>query len=225
VTLKNVSIKGSELCSSPCDPVAVLEQINTSFPTLLFATQPAAATPYGSDANGPKGSPGGYQAVVQSNATELYGDEQFNGMPEEEASQLPALRIIVYGFRDGAPNETRLVADFAGLETDSELGVQPADDVAPPPPIDYPQAPVDATGRQLPPLDNGILPPVPTPSTVIDQRTPTGPLGLVVKTFHGLEWLMRSPLAAIQMAGFLCLLGLPLVMMRRRGAATDGDNP
>ncbi len=224
VTMKNVYIKGSEICTNQCDPAQVLEQLNASFPTLLFASQPQPATPYGVGANGaPHGSPGGYQAVVQSNPTELYGDEQFNGMNAEEASELPALRIILYGFRDGDPNESRLVGDFAGLEVDAQLGVQPASDLSPPPPpIDTTAASLAATGLPLPPSEaGGVL--EPAPQTIVDVPVSSPPLGYIVRAFRGLNWLMRSPLAAVQMAAFLALLGLPMIMMRRRGAASDGE--
>jgi hypothetical protein len=229
VTMRDVFINGSQVCASPCDIKQVLTQINGAFPTLIHASWPDPATPYGVDANGvPLGSPGGYTAMVATNATQLYGDEQFNGMSVEEASVLPALRIVLYGFRDGAPNETRTVLDLAGVETDAELGVQPAGETVAQPPIDVAQASADAGVLGAAPSVPGYIPPVPpvvTPSPAAGTGGgATGPLGLLVRAFHGLDWLARSPLAAVQMAAFLALLGLPLVMMRRRGAATEGED-
>ena len=221
VTMENVSIAGTDYCTSNCDVRAVLTQLSTQFPTLLFSTSPQPAAPYNTTADGyPKGSPGGYQAVVESTNTNLYGDEQFNGMSTEEASQVPGLRIIVYGFRDGDPKDSRLVADFAGLEADAEVGIQPASDLAPPPPpVDTTQASLDSTGFSAPPFEPATVQQQQSPPQVVDVPTPGGVLGYVVRAFHGLDWLVRSPGAALQMAAFLMLLGLPLIMMRRRGAA------
>jgi hypothetical protein len=44
----------------------------------------------------------------------------------------------------------------------------------------------------------------------------SGISGIAVRAFRGLEWLLRSPGRALQMAMFLLLLGLPTLAVRRR---------
>jgi hypothetical protein len=112
----------TELCPQGCSNLQpVVDKINATFPTLVSISQPKADTSYKYDTTHGNGSPGGYTAVVQRDPLEAYGDIQFNNMTPEEASFLPALRIVLYD--DGSNQLSREVLDLAGVATDAELGL------------------------------------------------------------------------------------------------------
>jgi len=129
-----ITVNGSStvLCQQTCSGSlqTVVDQINATFPTLVHISQPQADTTYVHDTTHGNGSPGGYTAVVQRQPLEQYGDMQFNGMTPEEASFLPALRIVLYD--DGSNQLSREVVDLAGVQLDAQNGINvlPALDVS-----------------------------------------------------------------------------------------------
>lgn len=203
------------LCKGTCTTAVttVAEQLNTAFPTVIHVVAPDAAPIMA-------GSPGGYEAAVQANSAEQFGDQGFNSMSAEEASLLPALRMVLYYVQDGQPNLSREVVDFAGVEADTQMGLQvfPADDGSIAPPVTVDQA-LDAAGV---PASSQFIPGTPgTPSSGDNgggaaAPAATGPLGVLEASLTGLGWLYRSPGAALQMFAFLLLLGAPLVLISRR---------
>jgi len=222
VTISQVSITspiGPFTCGQ-CDPQTVLDQINAAFPYVLHAYAPTADAPFGfaTDKVSPNGSPGGYSAVVQADGAEQFGDQQFNDMRAEEASMLPAFRIVMYGVNDGTPNLSRLVMDAAGGEVDTETGLQAQDAFGDFPTTDIPNVPQAAieAGVPMSSIGGNIQQPGGGGATPGTTSGPGGPLGVLMSTLSGLAWLGRSPGAAAQMAAFLSLLGLPLVLLRRR---------
>jgi hypothetical protein len=226
VTIADVDVEGANgtvfACTTTCNPSQVMDAINTNFPYVLHAITPTADAPFGfaSDGTSPKGSPGGYTSAVVSNQAEQFGDKQYNGMSKEEATMLPAFRLVLYAENDGTPNLSRLVMDFAGGQVDTETGLQVLDgfggDASGLPSVPIADA-AAAAGVPSLPIDNGNVggSSIPTP-TPIGTSGPTGSLGLVMRSLSGLAWLARSPGAAMQMAAFLILLGLPIALMRRR---------
>jgi hypothetical protein len=231
VSISGVTLDGSVLCQQQCDPTQVAAALNQALPTQVFVDFPALEGRYdGRYLHCPDvaaaaqvqrsctGSPGGYIAQVAANTTEQYGDEQFNGMPADVASMLPALRIVLYFTSDGSPQRTREVLDFAGVEADAERGFS-ALPAAPPDSgtVDITQAVIDATGRPATTEYIPGAPPAPAlpPSTAIGGG-PGGPLGVLLRTFAGMSWLLRSPLGALQMIAYIGVLALPAVLARRR---------
>lgn len=216
VSLSNVSItqngQTTELCAGLCagDPQGVISAINTAFPTLLEVTMPDV------DGRYVHGSPGGYLAAVQANLPEQYGDQQFNGMSAEEATFHPGLRIVMYGFNDGTPTLSREVLDLAGAEVDSELGLN----VLPPPTstdvATLTEQQVQQAAGLVTSYSGGSAGTPGTPGHA-GTTVATANLGTFAQqVFNGLQSLLRTPLGALKMLGFLGLLGLPIVMMRRR---------
>jgi hypothetical protein len=219
--LSGVTIDGEAVCTSQCDLQAVIEQINSAFPDVLHVDRPAPAVQFGRQPDGaPAGSPGGYEAAVRSDSLQVAADTQYNGMSTSEASMVAALRVVIYGVNDGAPNLNRIVLDLAGTEADAEDGLQVGspftpDAVLSPTVIDQTLA---STVAGVPPFG-----PVAGAATGGSGGSGSGPapgglLGVAVRAFHGLDWLVRSPGRALQMAAFLLLLGLPAVAVRRRWA-------
>jgi len=234
VTVSGVSLNGAPLCGQQCDPTSLAAVLNQALPTDMFIDFPALeghfdtrflhcpdAPTQSAVKRSCTGSPGGYIAAIEANSTEQFGDEQFNGMNADVASFLPAMRVIVYFSNDGNPARTREVFDVAGVEADAERGFSALLPPEPEPPAtDFVQAVVAAVGT---PASTQYIPGTPgTNGTPPDTTIPTGsgPLGVLTRTLAGLEWLLRSPLAALQTIGFLGVLALPLVLARRKGDET-----
>lgn len=229
VTIAGVSINGAPVCASSCSISQVTDALNQAFPTQLHVEAPAPDDSYMNSCKAQSdgeidcaGSPGGYKASVEANLVEQLGDHDFNGMKTTEASVLPALRIILYFANDGNPARTREVLDLAGVAATSTMGlsVLPSFVNGTLPTITIAQAFEAATGR-APTYgyvagsaggEGGVsLPP--------QTAYASGPLGVVERTLTGLSWLLRSPLKALQMIGYLAALGVPIVLARRRRLA------
>ncbi|MHB8718208.1 MAG: hypothetical protein ACYDAC_04845 [Candidatus Dormibacteria bacterium] len=202
------------LCASVCsNDAAVIDQLNNAFASQMHVSQPAP------DAGLFAGTPGGYTAGVEADASQQYGDEQFNGMSAEEAALLPALRIVLYD--DGAYQLSRWIIDLAGVSTATYLGNTPVPPVA------------GVVNSTVAAIDAGLGPYIGGTTTTYgsvagasitnpngDSGGGGGPLGGLVhvlgRVFGGLGFLLRNPLEAAEMIGSLLLLGLPLLFMERR---------
>jgi hypothetical protein len=197
------------------DPQTVVDAINR-----LFGAEMQVILPQPDSRYFPNGSPGGYTAAVQANLTEQYADQQFNGMTAEVATYLPALRLIMYGYADGNPAISRTIIDLAGVEDDAALGLQ----AFPPPEIC-----TDCSGGG----NGGGTAGTPATTTNVgggdgsggtqgnatkpgNPKGPGGIVGLADAVYNGLNWLIRSPLQAAKMLLFLAVMGLPIVLTRRR---------
>ena len=228
VSISHVYVNGQDECAASADNcAAAIDQINAEFPTLIkIIEQPARDSRYANScvADGSQsgqvdcqGSPGGYLAAIQSTLDEQYGDQQFNGMSEEESTLLPAMRIILYGSNDGVPSLSRQIIDLAGVLATASQGIQA-----------IPAGGGDAGGggnvTSFP--QSGCAACAGIPSTpVATTTTPPGPggiLGTIERILSGLNWLIRNPGEVLQMAAFLALLGLPMMLMRRRWHAGTG---
>jgi len=225
VVLQRPGFPTASLCVQPdtCSgDQGLLDQINTFDPSHLYATLPEPDEPFGTEPDGvsPAGSPGGYQAKVEASVAEQQGDALFNGISGfngdgTEKTLLPALRLILNA--PGSATVSRLIVDLAGVEADTELGVQVfQDDTGMGTPT------VDATQSLI---QAGVPPVTYQPGTAGTPGFPgqpapaayhSGLLGVLERALSGLGWLVRSPLAGLQMAGFLVLLGLPVLLVRRR---------
>jgi hypothetical protein len=223
VTISHISVNGTEECSTNC--AQAIAEINSEFATLIHITeQPAADDTYANhchtNAQNPAendclGSPGGYQAAVQANLDEQYGDQQFNEMNEAESTYLPAMRIVLYSYEDGVPSLNREVIDLAGVEDDTSDGIQV-----------FPGGGTSTVGTATSFLGGSACNPAcqaGVPGSLGGGQPsgtyPGGLLGVIERVLSGLAWLVRSPGAALQMAAFLTMLALPIVLMRRRWRA------
>jgi hypothetical protein len=214
---------GSCMGENGSQAALLLGLLNGLLPARLYVTIPAANEPFGVESDGisPKGSPGGYQAVLEADAAQQQGDRQFNAMTGfrgSESKLLPALRIVQYS--PGAAQVSREVLDFAGVEADAQLGYQVTEATTGgnnPVTVDQTQSMIEAG---VPP-STSFVPGDAASSGLpgqqqVAQKYPPGLLGLAERALTGLGWLVRSPLAGAQMAAFLVLLGGPLLLMRRR---------
>jgi len=219
VQIDGASLDGTALCTSTCDAYALRDQLNAIEPSRFYVVLPEMDARYANGCTGDRyrggvtcqGSPGGYLSAVQSTLGQQYGDQQFNSMTEEESTILPAIRFIVFDWRDGAPTRAREITDLAGAEVDAERGFT----VIPPPT----SGELDTVQLSQALQDSGV------PTTLFVPGTPghhtPGTAGdilrrVVSQVLSGIGWLLRSPLAALQMFGLWLLLGLPIVMSRRR---------
>jgi hypothetical protein len=215
--VSNVSlrVKGVErsVCGATCSN-ADLQQVNDQFPTLLHITLPSPDDSYfhgKDDGKAAEGSPGGYLAAVEANQFERDGDQQFNGMSTEESSYQPAMRIVVYSPQDGGPSLSRVVVDLAGVQDEARLArtyLNPIKDKAL---TDMGQA-AEAAGIPTTTTTGGGGARSKDPGAAISD----GLWGILEKFLEGLRALARSPREAVEMAAFLTLLLLPMIVMARR---------
>jgi hypothetical protein len=222
--------------STPCSGgslLAALNQLNAHLPydnmTILMPA-PDDAFAKASGTPGSNGSPGGYEAIVQGNQVEQLGDVNYNEMGTAEAQLTPALRIVMYD--DGQQGLTRLVVDLAGTEADSEMAVGLPDGggcgdcggTTTGSPFTVGQAGIPPSTTWVPGAGGGGSP----VSQTTDIGGPgSGLVALAERFLAGIQWLFRSPAAALQMGLFLSVLLVPPVLMARRRhwlAELGGDN-
>jgi hypothetical protein len=194
----------------------LLDLINSVDPAHVYASVPVPNEPFGTEKDGvsPLGSPGGYVARVEASPAQQQGDVQFNqmqGFGGSEKSFVPALRLVLSD--PGSATVSRQIVDFAGVEADVEQGIQ-VEDFGSSNTVDSSQAMIDAGVSPTVGYDPGTLGLPGQPGGGSGYHA--GLLGVLERALSGLGWLLRSPLAALQMAGFLTLLGLPLALVRRR---------
>jgi hypothetical protein len=156
---------------------------------------------------------------VQASPTQQQGDKQFNaitGFRGAESKFLPALRIVLYD--PGSSQISREILDFAGVEADAQMGLQVASAFAGDtgPAIDMTQAMADAGVAPLSSYVPGTAGSLALAGQPAGTHFSPGLQGLVERALAGLNWLVRSPMAGLQMATFLGLLGVPFLLMRRR---------
>jgi hypothetical protein len=234
VTITPAGGKRQTLCGDAAQCASGLSQVlagvNAGFAGHLAVFLPTPDDRFGGPGSKTgNGSPGGYTAVVQANLPEQNGDHQFNGMAPEEATFLPTLRIVWF---DDNKQVSRIVTDLAGVQADSEYGIQALggtefkDTFTPdqascaagvtPASAGSSSSFLQACSSELL-LTGGFS----TSGTGhAGYSAPSEPAGglqqLIVQVFKGFDWLRRNPAAAVQMFAFLLLLGLPMVLMARR---------
>jgi hypothetical protein len=232
VQLANVALTQSgvthELCTGNCvrGLAPVLDAMNSAFPLRLKVMMPTADATYNHDGHG---SPAGYIAAVQASQTDQYADQQFNQMSPEEASFLPALRIVLYG--DANYGRSRELLDLAGVEDDAHLGVSLQSPLSPGGPL--PNLGSAAAWSGLQPGALGTAGTPGTPDRYISSNgagsklagtNASGGLSGVIghlpanieRFLNGMRWLVRSPRDVLQMLAMFAVLGAPLVLMARR---------
>jgi len=204
------------LCSGICkgDPQQLAAQIDAAFPAMVSVLFPEPDATYAATSYG---SPGGYQAAIQASALERYGDQQFNAMPTAESTYLPAMRIVLYN--DGDVSLSREILDFAGVETDAQVGVEPLVGSGSGGPVDVAKAQA-AAGVPAPQTTETVTADGSASSSIVPVTLSSGvPLSrLIERAFDGITWLLRSPKQLLQMLGAIALFGAPLVVMDRRRA-------
>jgi len=226
VVISGVSVDGTPVCTTQCDPSQVAAALNQAFPTLLHVEAPQPDSSFMSGctvrADGERdclGSPGGYKASVEANLVEQLGDHDFNGMATNEATLVPALRLILYFANDGNPARSRDVLDLAGVASTSTLGYSALPGITPFTATAEVLAQAYQAAAGTPPTST-FVPGTPGGGVALaaapQHRYSTGPLGVLERTFDGIAWLVRSPLGALQMIGYLAALGVPIVLARRR---------
>jgi len=228
----------SALCASTCPDLATtVRQINQALVGYVEVLVPTPDPRYYHDAAGAPishgpglGSPGGYQAVIEADINQQYGDQKFNQMGSAESTFLPALRIVTYSPGDGNPSLNRHILDLAGTQVEAALGISALSGVSDLAGADVGRAASDAgipAGTQVPGSSTYVAgdPYVAGgPGTAGSSGVPGGPgsevinglTGLVARVFDGLRWLMRRPWEALQLGATVLLLALPYLLMDRR---------
>jgi hypothetical protein len=212
--LRDVSVRTAGgptvvLCAQLCAHYdAVIEQVNTTFAAYLRIIRPAPDV---------YGSPGGYEAAVQTGADAANGDVQFNHVSSEQAAVVPGLRLVLYN--DGNAL-SRVVVDLAGARAYAHLGVQRLTDLPPPSP------PPTATPSTGPRTDTGrdYAIPVPRGGFSRDGKQTYQPpvvadnpvVRAVLRAFHGFGFLLRRPGELLSVLALLVLLLGPALLMARR---------
>ena len=112
-TLRDVSLDGKPLCSTNCDPATIAEQVNTALAGHVLISFPAP------DHGLAKGSPGGYQAVVQRDTYSAVDERTLNDQPGNRI-EVPGLEATI--FEDGT-QPSRTVVYLAGVEAEAHYGI------------------------------------------------------------------------------------------------------
>ncbi len=210
------------LCAGSCTGSStLLDALNGLDPAHLYITFPDPDDQFGREKDGvsPLGSPGGYLATVQASPAQQGGDERWNAMTGfggTEKALLPAMRIVIYN--SGDTEVSREVLDLAGVEADASLGVQVAsndDGTTTTPTIENTQGMI-AAGVPTGDFNGGNGGSMNLPGQPPAPVYHTGLQGVLERALDGLRWLLRSPFGGIQMAAFLVMLGLPVMLLRRR---------
>jgi hypothetical protein len=213
--------KPDVLCAGSCTGSStLLDALNGLDPAHLYITFPSPNDQFGREKDGvsPLGSPGGYLATVQADPAQQGGDERWNAMTGfggTEKALLPAMRIVVYN--SGDAEVSREVLDLAGVEADASLGVQVSGDNQDinTPTIEVTQGMIDA-GVPTGSFNSGNGGSMGMPGQPKPIVYHTGLQGVIERALDGIRWLLRSPFGGIQMAAFLVMLGLPVMLLRRR---------
>lgn len=207
----SVTVNGSTkvLCPDACGTASdAARAISEAFPEFLRAIPGIA------DADLAHGSPGGYRAGIQSAASWIDADHQFNAMSVEEAAFLPSLRIVLYNDGDAL---SRVVVDLAGVKANAQQGVQALasfDGGALPAPST--RTTVEGGTAAPSPLGGFRGPGRTTPGPTVYVPSPSGIAGLLVRAFHGFSLLARHPAELASVAALLALLVAPALLMARR---------
>ena len=176
---------------------SLLDTLNKAYPGYVVFTLPEPDAGYGMV----NGSHGGFQSLAQRNLYEHLEDSTIN---YDDSQQVPALRIFYVN--DGADSPSRVDLQLASVEAESHYGISQL-----PPPCTGCDG-VLGTTAQGPTAPTG---PVAGPT----NRTPvsSGGLGQIIgRIFAGLQFLLRSPAAALGASTLILMLASPLLMGLRR---------
>lgn len=223
-TLEDVTVAGQRLCGSTCDVTRVATTINGMANGQLRVDFPSP------DAFLAKGSPGGYQAVVQRSLSQQTQEVVYNEQPADR-QEVPAMVISVY---EDNTTPARTIAYLAGASSEAYYGIYllgaPAGsgtggDV----PGSGPRAAGTGGGTgqagtdtdpgpdvSLPGTGTGLGGPTDSGPTVAPPTASSGSGGLLTTLGHGLQLAVNGLVRALRLLGVWATLLVPVYLSARR---------
>jgi hypothetical protein len=212
VTLENVVIQGTDVCTTNCDIATVAAEINSQFSDLMRVDFPHP------DSTLAAGSAGGYQAVVRRPLQQQL-EEQLLDDQIPDRTEVPGMVVTVYMGDSEKP--ARLVTYLAGVETEAHYGIYTlgSDDSGSSftdssPAVQallnggsgssYTGGGTGSGGNPPAPLSQGKTPP-----------TTSNPLGFLLPP-GGWRWLAEHPADAVKLLFLWCVLLSPIYVAARR---------
>jgi hypothetical protein len=205
--LQDVRLGGRLICAASCSADSVAATINAELPGRLRVDFP---TP---DPAPAKGSPGGYQAVVQRRLDQQVQEEQVNEQPTDRV-EVPGMVVTVY---EDNVVPSRTIGYFAGVEAEAYYGIYLLNSGGGGAgPSTNPAAP--STGPTA-----GVAPPPLAPTLPSAMNTPlpyvaVGPGRVLGAVRHGLHVLVNAFGRFFRLFGVWLLLLVPVYLSSRRWA-------
>ena len=197
----------TNLCRSPCDLQKVATAINSAFPGRLRVDFPQA------DATLAKGSPGGYEAVVQRTTGQQVQEVSLN---EQDADRVEVPGMVVTVFEDNTV-PSRTIAYLGGVEAEAYYGIYllGADSGG----VGAPGSATGAPGQQAGTPASSALKPLPASLPTLQSPTlATAPTGVFGRVGHGLQILANGIGRFFRVFGVWLLLLIPVYLSARRWA-------
>lgn len=101
------------VCGDPCSLRVAADAVGRA-----LAGQAAVEFPDPDPAYYPKGSPGGYQAIVQKGTFRSFAERALN---DDDAAEVAGMQVVVYS--DGRAGRTRQVIQIAGVQVEAHYGI------------------------------------------------------------------------------------------------------
>ncbi|MDQ1698829.1 MAG: hypothetical protein QOG34_692 [Frankiaceae bacterium] len=211
-TVSRVFVAGKEVCDTNCDVEQLAKQINTTFSGRIQISFPTPDPTL-------KGSPGGYQAVIQRNPYSQAEETNVNDQ-EPTRSDVPGMEITIYADNS---EPSRTIAYLAGTEVEAHYGVyvlgQNCSTCPPPSTPPTPGGPGGGTGGSSN-LPNG------GPAAVSGPTNGSPPVvagGANVGGIfhHGWQLLVSGLGNMLHQFGVWAILLLPVYLSARRWALTN----
>lgn len=195
-------------CATTCEGRTVTTLINNALAGLASIEFPQPDPLYY-----PRGSKGGYQAVVEKERFRSYSERSLN---DDETAEIPGLQLVV--FNDGRAGRTRHLIQIAGVQAESHYGIYllPEEGSESPPPepprpiITRPEPPEPAPSAGAP------VPVPPRVRSVIDRVVKRVPAGAFIA--------MTKPARALALAALWSFLALPVYLTWRRRLVGVGSS-
>lgn len=210
-SIKGLTIAGQSICAGECDAKQAQDALN-----LIAAGRVQFRV--GSGASDPRllqGSPGGAVTAVQKSPQRQFSDRALLG---DSTSEVPALEMIVYN-DNSSWGTARQVYQFAGVATSATYNIVMVPTGLPLPDLEVPELP---RAGELPPGGTGPSGPGPIPDSgdnpvpQADGDQPPTLAGAPAALGRGLRLLLTDPRHALLMLTVWLLLGLPVLLARRR---------
>jgi hypothetical protein len=205
--LQDVRLGGRLICAASCSADTVAATINAELPGRLRVDFP---TP---DPALAKGSPGGYQAVVQRRLDQQVQEEQVNEQPTDRV-EVPGMVVTVY---EDNVVPSRTIGYFAGVEAEAYYGIYLIESGG--------SGASSSTNLAGPPTGGaaGVTPPPLAPTLPQAMKTPlpyvaVGPGRVLGAVRHGLHVLVNAVGRFFRLFGVWLLLLVPVYLSSRRWA-------
>ncbi|MFL6239672.1 MAG: hypothetical protein ACJ735_09325 [Actinomycetes bacterium] len=206
--LRDVRLGGKLLCASNCSADSVAASINAEFPGRLRVDFPLPDTTLA------KGSPGGYQAVVQRKRDQQLQEQQLNEQSTDRV-EVPGMVATVY---EDNVVPSRTVAYFAGVEAEAYYGIYRLDAGSGDSPGGAGKGTSGPTSAAAPGAPGGVSALTPLGNSTPSPLVTNGPFGPLAAVRHGLHVLVNALGRFFRLFGVWLLLLVPVYLSARRWA-------